>query len=234
MEFFAKGDSILSVQNVALFSLIRSKQTKELFLLANCHLLFNRDRGDIKLFQAALIMAGLKEISKQYKEAIYCFWGGDFNTVAQSPLYNFIRYASIEDLKKYKEDSWAGQYSGINVHTKLKTPIQDRLQRLAFKFCPDLQGKYLNPQSNGRYFDKLYEKLARLGLKIEGEKILIVPSDKATPLKPTKLKSAYAEDYFQRLLSEEDVKAAASLHGEMTFSTVPIQDPYPVTVDFLL
>lgn len=237
MEFFKEGDDILSVQNVALFSLLKSKKSGRKVLIANCHLLFNRDRGDIKLFQAALIMAGIREISSKFSpnDPVYCFWGGDFNTIPQSPLYNFIRYSSVEDLKRYQQNSWTGQNSSIDIYTKWgdKSPA-DRLDRLAYKFNAETQSQYFNRQRNDTFFDKLFDKLAMLSLHIVGDKILIVPSKEAQPLVPSKLMSAYAVDFGQRLKDPESIERAKNLHGEMSFSTIPIQDPYPVCVDFVL
>ncbi len=67
LDFYIKDDPILSTQNVAQFLLLESKATGKLFLSANCHLLFNRDRGDTKFFQAALIMSAIAEIQKLYR-----------------------------------------------------------------------------------------------------------------------------------------------------------------------
>lgn len=237
MEFYLKGDDILNVQNVALFSLLSSKKTGRKVLLANCHLLFNRDRGDVKLFQAALVMSGIKEISNVVapSEPIYAFWGGDFNTLPQSPLYNFIRYSSIEDLKRYQANSWTGQAASIDIYTKWKEKTTaERIERLAYKFDAETQGEYLKAQGNETYFDSLFERLAKTSLRLEGNKLLIVPSKEAKPLVPSKLKSAYAEDFAQRLKDPESIEKARNLHGEMSFSTIPIQDPYPVCVDFVL
>ena len=66
MEFFHANDSILSAQNVAYFLVLKSKFSQNMFLSVNCHLNFNRDRGDIKLYQAGLIMAAIAEIQQKY------------------------------------------------------------------------------------------------------------------------------------------------------------------------
>ncbi len=70
LGFFLKDDDLLSAQNVALFAMLRSKQTNQLVLTANCHLLFDRARGDIKLAQAALIMGTLRLIASRFNGRI--------------------------------------------------------------------------------------------------------------------------------------------------------------------
>lgn len=66
MDFYQANDSVLSAQNVAYFLVLKSKQSGNHFLSANCHLNFNRDRGDIKLYQVALIMAAIAQIQQKY------------------------------------------------------------------------------------------------------------------------------------------------------------------------
>lgn len=67
MDFYIKNDPIISTQNVAQFMLLESKTSGKILLSVNCHLLFNRDRGDTKFFQAALIMSAITEIQKLYR-----------------------------------------------------------------------------------------------------------------------------------------------------------------------
>ena len=77
-----------------------SNGTKPPFLVANTHLLFNKNRGDIKLLQMATLLAEIEEIAKvrmpydeapttqnAYTPVIIC---GDFNSTPFSPLYNFV------------------------------------------------------------------------------------------------------------------------------------------------
>ena len=57
---------ILCKPNVALFLLLESKNTGARILVVNCHILFNKNRGDIKYFQVGLIMKAIREISKRH------------------------------------------------------------------------------------------------------------------------------------------------------------------------
>ena len=70
LDFYIENDHILSTQNVAQFLLLESRITGKKFLSANCHLLFDRDRGDTKYFQAALIMSAITEIQKLYRSLV--------------------------------------------------------------------------------------------------------------------------------------------------------------------
>ena len=66
MNFFVEGHQLLNKQNVALFTLLKCKQSGHLFLVVNCHLLFNKNRGDTKLLQILFIMKGINQIMELY------------------------------------------------------------------------------------------------------------------------------------------------------------------------
>lgn len=68
MNFFVEGHHLLNKQNVALFTLLKCKKSGHLFLIVNCHLLFNKNRGDIKLAQVLFIMKGINEITNLYSK----------------------------------------------------------------------------------------------------------------------------------------------------------------------
>lgn len=63
MNFYlGEEDSLMNKQNVALFCLLRDKETKRMLLVVNCHILFNKSRGDIKFAQVLIIMRGVRHI----------------------------------------------------------------------------------------------------------------------------------------------------------------------------
>ena len=67
LEFFLPDHPLLSKQNVALFLVIESKATKVCYLVINCHLLFNKNRGDIKYCQISLIMRAANIILSEHR-----------------------------------------------------------------------------------------------------------------------------------------------------------------------
>lgn len=72
MNFFLSDDDpLLSKQNVALFCLFRCKASQRLILVVNCHILFSKSRGDIKLAQVSLIMRGIGHIFKLYGKSVF-------------------------------------------------------------------------------------------------------------------------------------------------------------------
>jgi mRNA deadenylase 3'-5' endonuclease subunit Ccr4 len=68
MNFYIDGHHILNKQNVALFTLLKCKKTGHLYLVVNCHLLFNKNKGDIKFVQVLLIMKGIHKIFELYSK----------------------------------------------------------------------------------------------------------------------------------------------------------------------
>ena len=106
-----------------------------------------------------------------------------------------------------------------------------RLGKLCEPFDYKKHGKYLHTQEDQKYFDTLADALNMLSIKLEGNQVNIFKGDVANKLEPLKLKSAYAEDY---ALRKGDNTDTAALVGEMEYSTIPKQDPYPVTTDYVL
>lgn len=138
----------------------------------------------------------------------------------------------MDDLKRYTINNWTGQYSGLDLHSKLvKESVAYRLAKLCEPFDHKKHGKYLHTQSDAKYFDGLAAALDCLSIQLVDDKVEIVKGKQADKLEPLKLKSAYAEDYALR--KGKDTTLAA-LVGEMQYSTIPKQDPFPVTTDYVL
>jgi mRNA deadenylase 3'-5' endonuclease subunit Ccr4 len=87
---------------------------KNCFLIANSHLLFNNNRGDIKLAQTYQILQTLKQLKQnfnnlgyEYVNLILC---GDFNSVPNSGVYKLITEGSVDctnlDRRKVKYFSY--------------------------------------------------------------------------------------------------------------------------------
>ena len=233
-----EGHHLLNKQNVALFTLLKCKQAGHLFLVVNCHILFNKNRGDTKLVQILFIMKAIRHIIELYSsprspenENIYIVWAGDFNTAPCSPLYNFIKQGSLGDLARFKCSNWTGQYAAGNIHTKLQSSIHRKLSLLSEAFDHQKHGRYLYPEEEPDFVHSIFNLVNSLDLVLEENYFLYKHTPHPIKFQPFSLRSAYAEDYHARYHSSYYMPTSA---GEILFSTIPPQDPYPFTVDYVL
>ena len=105
IEYIIPGHSLMDRDNIGLIVALEPKEhgrvsKKPTIFVANTHLLFNKNRGDIKLLQLAKLLSEIDEMSKfaghlpmkataedLYNPVILC---GDFNSTPLSPLYEFL------------------------------------------------------------------------------------------------------------------------------------------------
>ncbi|KAK7384907.1 hypothetical protein VNO78_30610 [Psophocarpus tetragonolobus] len=80
-------------------------------VVCNVHVLYNPNRGDIKLGQVRVLLDKAKAVSKLWNDAplIIC---GDFNCTPKSPLYNFISEQKL-DLSGIPRNKVSGQASAV-------------------------------------------------------------------------------------------------------------------------
>ncbi|KAJ1438254.1 Endonuclease/exonuclease/phosphatase superfamily [Sesbania bispinosa] len=80
-------------------------------VVCNIHVLYNPNRGEIKLGQVRILLDKAKAVSELWKNApvVIC---GDFNCTPKSPLYNFISEQKL-DLSGIDRDKVSGQASAI-------------------------------------------------------------------------------------------------------------------------
>jgi hypothetical protein len=79
--------------NVAIFAVLNHIATGIGFIVGNCHLLFNINRGDVKLGQAYQIVQTLNNLSKLYAccfDKLNIVLCGDFNAIPNSGIYKLI------------------------------------------------------------------------------------------------------------------------------------------------
>lgn len=91
--------------------------------IANTHILFNMQRGEVKLAQLTLLLAEMDKTVREYfssDSAIFMgrfFAGhilsGDFNMDPHSPLYHFIRDGQVE-LGRYSSSEMAQCVSSVS------------------------------------------------------------------------------------------------------------------------
>ncbi|ESW33230.1 hypothetical protein PHAVU_001G053400 [Phaseolus vulgaris] len=80
-------------------------------VVCNIHVLYNPNRGEIKLGQVRVLLDKAKSVSKLWNDApvVIC---GDFNCTPKSPLYNFISEQKL-DLSGIDRNKVSGQASAI-------------------------------------------------------------------------------------------------------------------------
>lgn len=86
--------------NIAIFAVLQYLCKPDVsFVISNMHVLFNNNRGDIKLAQVYQVLNSLKILknyySQKYKKVnlILC---GDFNSVPNSGVYKMITEGSLD------------------------------------------------------------------------------------------------------------------------------------------
>jgi len=100
-----KGNPTLyNKENVASMIVLESYETSFYYLIICSHLLFNSNRGDIKLGQIYQIIQSALLIKNYYKDIpITTIFGADLNSTQNSAIYDFItsKSVNVEFLSKY-------------------------------------------------------------------------------------------------------------------------------------
>ncbi|EPS58822.1 hypothetical protein M569_15991, partial [Genlisea aurea] len=84
-----------------------SSERSNRVVVCNVHVLFNPNRGDIKLGQIRVLLARAHSVSKLWDDApvVVC---GDFNSTPMSPIYDFVAKRKL-DLSALARDEVSGQ-----------------------------------------------------------------------------------------------------------------------------
>jgi mRNA deadenylase 3'-5' endonuclease subunit Ccr4 len=79
---------------VSIYVLLKHKETGRTVLVGNTHLFWNPLYADVKLFQAALVMARLQELKTESKAdgAVLC---GDFNSLPMNDVYYYMTHRCV-------------------------------------------------------------------------------------------------------------------------------------------
>ncbi|GMH11887.1 hypothetical protein Nepgr_013728 [Nepenthes gracilis] len=90
-------------------ALSTSSEDPNRVVICNIHVLYNPNRGEIKLGQVRVLLERAQVVSRIWNDApvVIC---GDFNCTPKSPLYNFISEQKL-DLYKLDRDKVSGQAS---------------------------------------------------------------------------------------------------------------------------
>ena len=113
----------------------------------------------------------------------------------------------------------------------MQSNMSRKLSLLSEYFNSNKHGKFLHTEENPDFLDSVLKLVGSLNLVLDDDSFRYHKNNKPIIVKPISLKSCYAEDYHSRNSSN---MYSGSSAGEMIFSTIPAQDPYPFTVDYIL
>jgi hypothetical protein len=247
MYFYVSEDHrLLHKQNVAQFMLLQDKERGFYLLTVNCHILFNRNRGDIKIAQIMLIRRAIHLIISQCKGMkVNVVWAGDFNTCQRSPIYNAILDGDFGDCVNYRKFEWSGQTSTFKLYRYSQFSRRKILdEMLPGRFVKGKSDRYYKPADSMDDFVHLISMLSRveLGFKQHEIAILKAPTDPELIYQindflgqggtleygdvsgPMKFKSAHGEvrkDYLKTWMT-----------GELMYTTKPEDQHF--TVDYMM
>ncbi len=131
-------------------------------------------------------------------------------------------------------NAWTGQKDSIRLYQTPDKTLPKRLDELGEKFDIFKHGPRLEPQKDPDFLKNLLHQLENYTLELDGLQVKVnyrKKEDQKMHLISQKMRSAYAEDFAARLGAHH---YRVGMHGEMLASTIPIQDPYAVTVDYIL
>ena len=89
---------ILCRDNICLLLAIQPLDfPNQIFIIANTHILYNKNRGDIKTAQIHLGLKACSKLAQKYQQKdVHIICTGDFNSTPKSPLYEFIKNAKFD------------------------------------------------------------------------------------------------------------------------------------------
>ncbi|KAM8831494.1 protein angel homolog 2 isoform 2-T2 [Spinachia spinachia] len=130
VEFLRPGDALLDRDNVGLVLLLRPTGAEQrgadpsaFLCVANTHLLYNPNRGDIKLAQLAILLAEIGRLSRlpdgSANPVVLC---GDFNSTPRSPLYGFLTTGRL-DYRGLQSSMVSGQKDTPTGQRVLQSPL---------------------------------------------------------------------------------------------------------------
>ena len=118
----AQNNNIYNKENVAIFLLLQSYKTSFYYLVICSHLLFNCNRGDIKMGQIYQIIQSALLIKSYYSSYnITTIFGADLNSTPNSAIYEYITSKSI-DIEYLNKANLSGQ---TNKNYKSQSSLAD-------------------------------------------------------------------------------------------------------------
>ena len=128
---------IYNRDNVCIFAVLKYLARPEIcFIVASCHLLFNTNRGDVKLgqvYQISSTLENLKNIYSNNFQKVNLILCGDFNSMPNSGIYKYLTEGTL-DCKKIEKKKISGQGQGSLAYLKPNKLKSSLLQSVCIKF----------------------------------------------------------------------------------------------------
>ncbi|UIZ22306.1 hypothetical protein KXD40_004839 [Peronospora effusa] len=101
IEYRVQDHPVLNRDNIALAAVVEIKSDANgsvpaRFVVANTHLLFNPNRGEIKLAQLDMLLKYLTSLRQQQQQVLPILLAGDYNIAPHSPLYHFLSSGKLD------------------------------------------------------------------------------------------------------------------------------------------
>ncbi|POM63986.1 Hypothetical protein PHPALM_20546 [Phytophthora palmivora] len=101
VEYHVQGHPVLNRDNIALTAVVETKSSvngsnPSRFVVANTHLLFNPNRGEIKLAQLDMLLRHVTSLRQEHNPVLPVLLSGDFNLAPHSPLYHFLSTGELD------------------------------------------------------------------------------------------------------------------------------------------
>ncbi|KAF4127362.1 Endonuclease/Exonuclease/phosphatase family [Phytophthora infestans] len=101
IEYHVPDHPVLDRDNIALTAVVETKSCvggsiPARFVVANTHLLFNPNRGEIKLAQLDMLLKHLTSLRQENASLLPVLLSGDFNLAPHSPLYHFLSTGKLD------------------------------------------------------------------------------------------------------------------------------------------
>ncbi|KAG2761089.1 hypothetical protein PC129_g13057 [Phytophthora cactorum] len=101
IEYHVPDHPVLDRDNIALTAVVEAKNSvggrdPARFVVANTHLLFNPNRGEIKLAQLDMLLKHLTSLRQEHNLILPVLLSGDFNLAPHSPLYHFLSTGKLD------------------------------------------------------------------------------------------------------------------------------------------
>lgn len=244
---------LLTKDNVAMFTVLRIKSDdpamkKKLIIVSNIHVLFNENRGDIKITQMYLALKSLYLISQKYKAYDkMLFLAGDFNSTPNSALYSWLTNGDF-DFYTVRTNEISGQKRANCMNMRFyENDLKEFVTNLNSFFRP-MQKYYENRLSNLMQWIKAI-RLLKLVIDAE-DKIKIVETfappetiPEEEQLKtfdfclraPLRMTSAYAsfQRYYYKYYKQAIPPTAFKPYSTYENLITSIPPNGPVTVDYI-
>jgi len=144
LEYFHDAnDPVLNKDNVCMILVLQPVNSLDdsLLIVANTHLLFNTNRGETKVAQIYLALKACSDLAFKYKKRdVHIIYAGDFNSIPQSAIYEFIRRGEF-DFREVRGNYLSGQKLGGFVNTKWHRSLGDFLVANVNKYRYNDRGK---------------------------------------------------------------------------------------------